>query len=147
MNYYVKITSQDGKSIEFGDIGFGQDTEKYKDQITNIEVFLDTVNNDARTKNDTMLAKVEITGKIDANVTDKLIELFEWSIDFKVESEYRKLEIRILESQNLVRTYIFDKMFVVDYKETYSSDEQGRSEFVLKLNQQENNLKTISTYH
>lgn len=146
MNYYVKITDEAGKSIAFGDDGFSKESEKQKDEISNVIVYFDTVNDDAKSKNDSMIAKINITGPIKNTSAAKLIELFNWSIDFKANSEYRTVEIRVYESQNLLRTYIFERMFVVDYKETYVSDQQGGSKFELHLNQEENNLKTISSF-
>lgn len=145
MLYTVKITSSDGKDV----IQIGKFAEEDKDEISiisGINVMLDTVDENVRQKSNAMLAKLTIYGEIRLEVTDKLIDLYNWARNPNQNKWYRTVEIEIKSSgEDVVRRYIFEKMFVVDYKETYDK-EDNNCQFELVLTQKENNLDNIETF-
>ena len=146
MIFSIKITSEDGEVIEIGKEG----KEKEKNLITNVEVHMDTVNNDARNKSNAMLAKIKIIGKINSEISNEVLSLFNWSKELDQKKWYRTIEIKAKSSLDTnFRTYIFEKVFIVDYIESYKAEIEGTSEadqFELYLTQQENNFKTIEAY-
>ena len=145
MLYTVKITSSDGKDV----IQIGKFAEEDKDEISiisGINVMLDTVDENVRQKSNAMLAKLTIYGEIRLEVTDKLIDLYNWARNPNQNKWYRTVEIEIKSSgEDVVRRYIFEKMFVVDYKETYDK-EDNNCQFEMVLTQKENNLDNIETF-
>ncbi len=150
MIFEITITSEDGEVIEIGK------DEKEQNFITDVVIHMDTVNNDVRNKAPAMLAKIEIHGAINSEVGDRVLKLFEWSKELNEKKWYRTITIKAKTSiDKPYRTYIFEKVFVVDYWERYKTesaqgDEQAknadRDHFELFLTQKENNFKTIEAY-
>lgn len=145
MLYTVKITSSDGKDV----IEIGKIAEENKDEktiISGIDVMLDTIDENVRQKSNAMLAKLTIYGEIRLEVTNKLIDLYNWARNSNQNKWYRTVEIEIKSSEeDVVRRYIFEKMFVVDYKESYKKEDND-CHFELVLTQKENNLDNIETF-
>ncbi len=143
MNYAIKIESTECDPIAIGD---PEETEN-QNLITSVDVFIDTIDDDVRQKASGMLARVTIKGNIDDKIQDQLIELFNWSKELSGDKWYRDLEIKALDGGTVKRTYVFPKMFVVDYKELYRvTGSQQVDTFELYLTQKENNFKSIKTY-
>ena len=143
MNYAIKIESPECDPIE---IGNPEDTEN-QNWITEIDVHIDTIDNDVRQKASGMLARVTIRGNFDDAIHDQLIELFNWSKELSGDKWYRDLEIKAFDGGTIKRTYVFPKMFVVDYKEfCRNSGNDTKDTFELCLTQKENNFKGIKTY-
>jgi len=146
MIFSVKFTSEDGESIEIGKAG----VEEEMNLITEVEVFMDTVNNDARNKANATLAKIKIVGAVDKRISEELLNIFNWSKELDEKKWYRTIEIKVKSSMNEVfRTYIIPKVFVVDYLESYKTEMEGNNEadqFKLYLTQKENNFKTIEAF-
>lgn len=144
MIYSVKITAENDEIIEFGK----KDVAAEKDIITGIDIVLNTIDDNVRQKSNAMLAQLVMTGKITKEINDDLIKLFKWSQSAVEDSWYRKLEIEVKSSpEDVMRTYIFENVFVVDYKEIYRTDgTSDPSKFSVFLTQKENNLNTIDTY-
>ena len=142
MFYTINIKSKDNEEIIFGK----NDSEK--DVITDVNVILDTIDDNVRQKSNIMQAKVTIKGKIAKEIMPELIKIFNWSKDADKEKWYRSLEIKIFESEgSVIRKYNFEQMFVVDYFEFYNVEGNNKDDrFELKLTQLENNFKTIVTY-
>lgn len=143
----VNITSEDGTVIELGkEVA---DSEQ-GNSITNVNIYLDTVDNNSRQKSLAMLAKVEIHGKILCESTESKPNckaLFDWAKSLEKSQWYREVVVEIKTDNNTTfRTYRFEKMFVIDYKEFYSPVSTNEGHFELYLTQKENNLKTIETY-
>lgn len=141
------IKCDGAEDISFGEYG-GVDVaeEKQKNSITNVEVYMDTIDNNVVDKADAMLAKVNITGVINKETNERIKQLFLWSLDNK-ENIYRDVTIILSDQKDIIRTYIFKRMFVVDYKEIINNDGNNKnSVFQLFLTQEENNLETIDTY-
>ena len=137
-NYAIKIESADTDPIEINE---------NQSIITDVEIFIDTIDDNVRQKASGMLARLTVIGKIDVSIQDQLIGLFDWSKDLDSDNWYRNVELKIFSGKKLYRTYEFPKMFVVDYKEFYhesGNDEDGT--FELYLTQKDNNFEGIKTY-
>ncbi|AXL20740.1 hypothetical protein [Megasphaera stantonii] len=144
MLYTVTIVPSDGKNIiEFGKTMDGDKDEKQI--ITEVNISFDTTDDDVRQKSNSMLAKLKICGEIKPEITDKLIAVFNWTRDPNQDQWYRTVEIEIKSSENnVVRSYKFEKMFVVDYIEHYEKEDK-KCTFELELTQKENYLDNINT--
>ncbi len=148
MIYNVKITSDKADEIEIGK----SDKEEERNLITGIEILMDTVNDDVRQKSPAMLAKITIRGQISDIINSELMGLFNWSKELDESKWYRKLEMQVKTSDDVVlRTYEFENVFVVDYLESYTTEGEqdstsSKEHFELKLTQKENNFKKIETY-
>ena len=148
MIYLVNITSEDGNVIE---LGKKVDDSNQSNMITDVEIFLDMSDENSRQKSLGMLAKIKICGKIldDSAESKKTCNaLFNWAKSLDKNQWYREVVVEIrTDATNTFRTYHFEKMFVVDYKENYSTaDRTNEATFELKLTQQENWLHKIETY-
>lgn len=141
------IKCDGAEDISFGEYGgVDEAMEKGKNNITNVEVYMDTIDNNVVDKADAMLAKVTITGVINDKTNERVKQLFLWSLDNK-DNIYRDVTIILSDQTQLLRTYVFKRMFVVDYKETINNDGNNKTSiFQLFLTQEENNLGTIDTY-
>lgn len=146
MIFSIKITSEDGEVIEIGKDG----KEEEKDLIKDIVLHMDTVNEDSRNKSNAMLAKIQIIGAIDPEIADELLNLFNWSKDLEEKKWYRNIEIKVKTSMGSVfRTYVFPKVFIVDYLEFYTTESDTNKmvdQFQLYLTQKENNFKNIEAF-
>ncbi len=152
MLFSIKITSSDGEIIEIGKA----DTPAEKNLITNIDIHMDTVNNNVSNKSNAMLAKITIFGSIDEAINSEILKLFEWSKESHKEKWYRTLEIKIKTDESTpYRTYSFENVFVVDYIEHYkvesaqgdeSATNADKDHFELYLTQKENNFESIEAY-
>ena len=87
MLFSVKITSEDGEIIEIGK----DDVENEKNLIQDIEIHMDTVNNDVRQKSNAMLAKIKIHGSMKPIIKDELLKLFNWSKALTQDKWYRTI--------------------------------------------------------
>lgn len=148
MIYMVTITAEDGSVIE---LGKEVTDANQSNTITDVEIFLDTSDENSSQKSLGMLAKIKICGKIlddSADSKKKCNALFNWAKALEKNQWYREVVVEILtDSENVFRTYRFEKMFVVDYKENYSkANRTNEASFELKLTQQENWLHKIETY-
>lgn len=152
MIFSIKITSSDGEIIEIGK----PDTPEEQNLITDLEIHMDTVNNNVSNKSNAMLAKITIFGSIDELINSEILKLFEWSKESHKEKWYRTLEIKIkTDASKVLRTYSFENVFVVDYIEHYkvessqgdeSATNADKDHFELYLTQKENNFGTIEAY-
>lgn len=151
MTYSISITSEEGEVIEIGN------ETKEVSLITDLIIHMDTTTNNVSEKAMGMLAKITVKGKIidDETVKNKYIALFNWSKSLSKSQWYRDIVIKSYideDHDDVYRTYQFDKVFIVDYKEIYSasnnkdSNSSGTDHFELYLTQKENNFKAIETY-
>jgi len=144
MFYSITITSEDDKVINLGDKDSDQNTD-----VTEVKIHLDTTDDSARQKSLVMLAKVKICGKIVEDSKSVYKALFDWAKSLDKNQWYREVVIEIkIDSNTVYRTYRFEKMFVVDYKEFYgnSNVDSEYGTFELDLTQKENLFKTIENY-
>ncbi len=139
-NFQVVIEKEGVAPIEIG--------KDHDEKIRKVIVRLDTLQDDSLDKSGSMLSKIEIRGDINDEINEKLLSIFDWAKDFNKKTTYRKVTIKIIEEELLLRTYEIDNVFVVDYFEEYvneAGDDKGGN-FILKLSQKENELKTAKTF-
>ena len=116
-------------------------------QVKKVETFMDTINNDTQSKSGGMLAKLEISGDIRSQDSAIFVELFKWAKDFKDKTQYRKVEVEVGAAEDSIfRRYEYDKMFVVDYKETYVGEGREHGSFILNLTQQDDNWGGVESF-
>lgn len=124
----------------------GSESDKSEaSMIESVDVFFDTVDNDVKTKQDSMLAKVTIKGKITDTpaLTKKLRKLSEWAYDYNSETIYRDICIAVKASgTDFQVVYTLKSVFVVDYKELYGVG-KDMDRFELRLTQRENHMDEI----
>lgn len=145
MLYEVKIEDQDGEEVIY--IGNPENEGEGK-KITSLVVELDTINDQSRQKSNAMLAKLEIVGLLDSSIKGEIIKLFNWAKEQNEDKWYRNIEIKVkTSSDNVYRTYKFDNVFILDYKETYTDEsESNKNYFTVNLTQKENNFKKLDSY-
>ena len=114
--------------------------------IKSVEVFLDTVDDNVRHKSGSMVAKIIIKGEIPTKSVfrNKFRKLSEWSRDGGEDTQYRNICIGIRDAdKSFMCVYSISRVFVVDYREKYLTDDNIKSEFELYLNQEQDNLDKI----
>lgn len=127
----------------------GPKTIQMTDQVESVEVFFDTPDDNVTGKSAGILAHITVNGIIDGHDSKPYIDLFNWAKDFTSEGQYRKVKISIGDSvDSTYRSYEFERMFVVDYKENYISGKDGNQlgKFSLLMNQEANNLPKAETF-
>ncbi len=113
--------------------------------IEYVDIFFDTTDNNVKQKSGSMLAKVEIRGKIPQapELMKKFRKLSEWAHDRSAETTYRDICIAVKASDTSYQVvYTLKNVFVVDYREVYEANE-GNDRFELRLTQRENNMDKI----
>lgn len=115
-----------------------------KDDITGVTVIFDTLDDNVTEKRKSLLAKIDVEGKINPGNKEELRKVFNWAKDFNADSTYRKVVIETSEGNDALHKFEFDKIFVRDYKEDYhepsSETNEGGNVFTLSLSQKANNL-------
>ena len=115
--------------------------------IDYVDIFFDTTDNNVKQKSGSMLAKIEIRGKIpqEPELMKKFRKLSEWSRDRSAETQYRNICIAVKSAKNKFQVvYTFKNVFVVDYREIYkASSDEGSDRFELRLTQREDNMDKI----
>ena len=149
MVFIVKITAEDGSVIELGKTE--QEENNQGNCLTDVNIYLDTIDNDAKQKSSAMLAKIEVFGKIyeESNLKTMYKSLFDWAKSLEKNQWYRTVDIEIKDDggEETFRKYHFEKVFVVDYKEFYGkNNDMKENHFKLFMTQKENTFKTIETY-
>lgn len=133
-------------------ISGGENTIEIAKDVLQAEIFIDTINNDVMSRANGVLAKLLIKGKINEKNSAPSLELFRWSKDFNSDTQYRKVELYVYsgsEETGCYRHYEFGRMFVVDYKETYSDAKEGASQygsFELSLTQQDDSWDSVESF-
>ena len=116
------------------------------DHILTVAFDMETPN-DANARSTDLGSTLTITGKIltalDGAAADSSINLAKWS---KVPAEdmtaYRKLEVEAVNASQVVRKFTFTHAFVVDYQESFGSDE-GIGTFTLKVRQKKDKTDLV----
>jgi len=116
------------------------------DHILTVAFEMETPN-DANARSTDLGSTLTITGKIltalDGAAADSSINLAKWS---KVPAEdmtaYRKLEVEAINASQVVRKFTFTHAFVVDYTESFGSDE-GIGTFTLKVRQKKDKTDLV----
>lgn len=146
MIYYALKVEGIDEEINLGGV-------KQNDIIDEVEVQIDTIDDNTRNKSKGTLARVFIKGKFNLTDTEEgrklneeLTKIFNWSIDFS-NNTYRSVTIDVYNDDKKFRVYKLDKMFVRDYRENYKGTGDDTSEgcgFELDLTQQDNHWDLVS---
>lgn len=142
--FKIAIATKDGDQEDLILIGAEESTEE-RTMIDSVEIFFDTTDDNVRSKSSSMLAKIEIKGKISDEIAmmKKLRKLSEWAHDRSSDTAYRDVCIGMKAKEDIYQVvYTLKNVFVVDYKENYTLSEAG-SCFELRLTQRENNMDNI----
>lgn len=130
----------------------GENPIELAKDVSKVEVFIDTVEDNVMGRASGVLAKLTVKGKIDEKNSAPFLELFRWSKDFNSDTQYRKVELYIYSGDNesgCYRHYEFGRMFVVDYKEIYPDSKEKSAQygsFELNLTQQDDNWDSVESF-
>lgn len=118
-----------------------------KDSITGVKVRTD-IPLDSNARSTDLGSTITITGKIltavDGDPFDSTRQLGLWALVPAESADcYRKVEIEVIASSQMVRKYTFPNAFVVDYKEDYG-DLEGVGTFTLIMKQKKDKMAQIS---
>ena len=118
-----------------------------KDSVTSVKVRTD-IPLDSNARSTDLGSTITITGKIltavDGDPFDSTKQLGLWALVPAENADcYRKVEIEVIASSQMVRKYTFPNAFVVDYKEDYG-DLEGVGTFVLIMKQKKDKMAQIS---
>ena len=116
------------------------------DNILTVAFDMETPN-DSNARSTDLGSTLTVTGKIltamDGNAADSSINLAKWS---KVPAEdataYSNVEVEVLNASQVVRKFTFSHAFVVDYTESFGSDE-GIGTFTLKIRQKKDKTDLV----
>ena len=87
--------------------------------------------------------EIELVAIADIN-SDRL----NWAKEQNEDKWYRNIEIKVKTSNdNVDRIYNFENVFILDYKEVYTTESETKKDyFKVNLTQKENNFKKIATF-
>lgn len=112
------------------------------ENISSVEFFVDTVDDNVKDRSENVVNKVTIKGEISEEIKLATKELLLWSLAKRREEIYRKAEITVrINETSRVRKYTMDKVFCIDYKETFSKEEKNKYE--LTFSQRKDNSDGI----
>ena len=130
--FEVKIIQEDGNVIDLGE-----------SVIKSIRFKIDTVEEDVKDRSDNVINKVEVKGSITPESKKETRKLALWSLDKMRSKVYRKASLIIREGGEVLRTYEMDKVFCIDYIETFQSGSGNKGEFELIVAQRKDDLDGI----
>lgn len=111
--------------------------------IESVDIFFNTIDNNAKNKSSGMQAKIEIKGKIPAlpELMRTFLKLSEWARDDTYDTQNRNICIGIKAKDDKFQVvYSIKNVFVVNYREIYSKD---GDRYELYLTQEEGNMDKI----
>lgn len=116
------------------------------DQDIRIKVLFDTEEEHVFQKSNSVGATVTISGSVDEDSKEAVIQVSRWSRDFTADGIYRQVEITDAQkgTDTVLRTYIFPQMFILSYEEDWGESNAGNFKLVLK--QRKNSLQSIETF-
>ena len=133
LGFELKITRTGGEEIYI-------DSKR----INSVQFFVDTIDENVKDRSEDVVNKVTVVGSITDEIKAATKELLLWSLATKSEEIYRSAEITIrINNTQRVRKYTMDKVFCLDYRETFVNGKDN-STFVLKFSQRKDNLEGIS---
>lgn len=119
-----------------------------KENVISIK-FISDSSDDSNARSTNINVGIDIEGKIlsnigESNVEDLTKKLLLWSLVSAEEQEaYKSTTVEVILAGNVVRKYVFNNSFVVDYNEYYD-DKSGNGIFYLKLRQKKEKIKEIN---
>ena len=127
--------------------GNESDSDEEASIIDYVDIFFNTTDDKVKQKSGSMLAKVEIRGKIRQapELMKKFRKLSEWAHDRSSDTQYRDICIGVKSANDKFQVvYTLKNVFVVDYREIYTDkSEDGSDRFELRMTQRENNMDKI----
>lgn len=106
-----EITIEGNETIEF------TMENVLSNKITDVEFKSNTIDDDTLEHDSNARCEFVIKGKIDEKSNVEVLKIAKWSIE--KEDVHRKLKIKVYDQNNkkVLRTYIFDRIFCIDYSE------------------------------
>ena len=115
--------------------------------IDSVDIFFNTIDNNAKNKSSGMQAKIEIKGKIPGSpeLMRTFQKLSEWARDDTYDTQNRNICIGIKANNDRFQVvYSIKNVFVFNYREIYSKANDDR--FELYLTQEEGNMDKIEIF-
>lgn len=137
--YDVKIESSEGE------IFFGMNNDNEGGAIKNVVFKMNTLKSDTLNRDDSVRCELILEGNINKETKAETLKLAKWAMTKSGESVlYRKVTVIVYtdgERAEVLRQYIVDKMFCIDYDEIFEKSAGNKEEgsFVLRLAQREGN--------
>lgn len=135
MAYFeLKINSENTDPINFLIV------EEDKNTITDIQFFMNTLNDNTLNRSQSVRAEFIIKGSIDDKSKSEIQKLAAWAIATEKDKIYRNINIIVRDNEDpsgeTLRRYNFSEMFVIDYKEIFKQktddkDDQGSFELLI----------------
>ncbi len=141
---YKVTISNDNDKIEFS-----SENENNEATISEVNFKMSTLDNNTSNRADAVRAEFEIKGQIFKSNKEQTLKLLKWAIDNDINSCYRDVAIEVYEdakcSGEILRRYEISSMFVIDYDESKSENNQ-RIDFTLFIAQRssDNNIKVYA---
>lgn len=129
MDYHVIIEPADSEKIEFTTASTGNDpaNDHDHDHIQKFEFKMNSLNDGALERDQNARCEMRLEGVIDDHNRETTGKLADWAM--RTRNLYATVTVELTASNDAsmtLRRYIFDKMFCVDYEETYeNSDTDG----------------------
>jgi hypothetical protein len=125
-------------------INFNKDTDNEGASISKVIFKMNTLNDDSLNRDSAVRCELIVEGKITQDNKNETLKLTKWSMIGSGEGIYRKVTVIVYtdDSRNeVLRQYTVDKMFCIDYDESFSEDvKQGEAgRFILHIAQREGN--------
>ena len=138
MFYYIKVVGKSGKEIELN----GKNDGPMKDFFKRVSVKIDTVEDNVQKKATNVLNRVEIELDINEETNNICKDFMDWSLSDSGDDVYRTVQIDIMDTSKVIRSFDLGLMFVEDCFEEYlKKDNKDEGTFTIKLIQQANKQK------
>lgn len=111
--------------------------------VETIEFVNDTVDDYAKDRTGNVVNKVIISGEIKQENKEVTKKLIDWSLANNKNEVYRKVEIVAKHTEEIIREYILDYAFVMDYSESFNGQS---ATYNLLISQRQANLSGIKAY-
>ena len=122
MEYHITIEPSDSEKLEFV-TSAGEDSNDNTTQrdIQSFQFKMNSLNDDALERDQHARCEMRLEGEIDDGNREKTGKLADWAM--RVKNLYATVTVEVSatndKSKTTLRTYVFDKMFCVDYEEIY----------------------------
>ena len=116
MNYQITITLADNKKVELGT------KEEVNEEIRGFSFKMNSLDDNAKERDKNARCEMKLRGLINDNNREMTKILADWSL--KTKNLFATVEVEVstsnnTEEKNVLRRYVFDKMFCVDYIESF----------------------------
>ena len=123
----------------------GRDGTQFENAIQSLKVWIDTVDENVNNRTSNVLNRVILSGLITEDTREVCKNLMDWALSSSGEDVYRLVHIDIYGTNEVLRSFDLQKMFVEDYYENYDKGTgTDAGTFVLNLIQAANNSKNFA---